>query len=39
MCIVERAARRVMVGKWFWCVKAGEGHREVANLLEIAYPG
>ena len=26
-CIVERVERRVMVARWFWCAKAGEGHR------------
>ena len=27
MCIVEGDGWRVVVGRWFWCLKAGEGHR------------
>ena len=26
MCIFERGERKVMVVRWFWCVKAVEGH-------------
>ena len=34
-CIVGVVERKLMVGRRFWCLKAGERHREVVNVLEI----